>query len=98
MKSDEVPNSSINTCYTGLGSPPIRLKTRRRNAMPPLVIDGLELARRLDRPYGEVMKWAREGAIPSIKLSSGRRVFHFEQVIKALLKDRREEPAPAGAK
>jgi excisionase family DNA binding protein len=51
--------------------------------MPPILLDGRELAHRLDVTYHAVMGWARRGQIPSIKTGRGV-VFNLDQVVKAI--------------
>lgn len=61
--------------------------------MPPELMDGRTLARRLNRRYSDVLVWARRGFIPSIKTSSGAVVFDLDQVVKALMRDKAEASA-----
>ncbi len=53
--------------------------------MPPVYMNGRQLADRLDRPYEHVMDWSRLGLIPSIKLSNGRVVFDLDRVVQTLM-------------
>ena len=51
--------------------------------MPPIWLDGRELADRIEERYETVMDWARTGRIPSIH--TGRRVmFNLDRVLDAL--------------
>jgi hypothetical protein len=60
--------------------------------MPPVLLNGQELARRLDHAYPTVMGWYRDGLIPGIK--TGRCVvFNLDLVVRAL---RANVPATAG--
>jgi len=67
--------------------------------MPPTLLDTRELAEVLGEDYGDVLTWAKTGAIPSITVGK-RRVFNLKAVVDAL-KPRRprfgyasEEPRP----
>jgi excisionase family DNA binding protein len=57
--------------------------------MPPVLLNGRELAERLDTTYATVMGWARRGEIPSIRTGRGPVVFNLDQVVKTL---REREP------
>lgn len=55
----------------------------------PTILTGRELADRLSARYEDVMGWARDGLIPSIR--SGRRVlFDMDRVLDALHEMSRE--------
>lgn len=47
------------------------------------LIDGKEVARRLDHHYYTILKWAASGKIPSIRLGP-RLKFDFPRVLAAL--------------
>jgi excisionase family DNA binding protein len=61
--------------------------------MPPILLDGRELADRLGVSYAEVMSWHRRGWIPSVKTGSGRVLFNLDRVVEAL-RDRQRKAVP----
>jgi excisionase family DNA binding protein len=59
--------------------------------MPPILLDGRELAERLGVSHGEVMAWHRRGWIPSLKLGNGRVLFNLDRVTESLRERQRKE-------
>lgn len=64
--------------------------------MPPVLLDARQLADKLDATYEDVLRWARQGLIPSIK-TGGKRYFNLNQVAKRLNGHAKTEHAYAGA-
>jgi len=62
--------------------------------MPPTLLTPLELSWALDIEYAEVLKLAKTGAIPAIRVGS-RNVFNLASVVKTL---RRPVPEPVEAR
>lgn len=58
--------------------------------MPPKLLNALELSLAIGESYTDVMRWARQGAIPGFKLG-GQWFFNLRQVVKALATDRYAE-------
>jgi predicted site-specific integrase-resolvase len=63
--------------------------------MPPVLLNGKELAEQLGVTHAEVMRWHRAEVIPGLKLSDGRTLFVLDKVVAAL-RARQRLPEPAG--
>src|SRR5689334_22175725 len=69
--------------------------TRRFATMPPVLLTGRELAQTLGRRYEDVLAWAREGLIPSIRTGRGQVYFDLDRTVRAIRdRSRREAPEP----
>jgi excisionase family DNA binding protein len=58
--------------------------------MPPIFVDALDLAERLDVSYDTVLTWVRRGKIPHVRDGRGRLMFNLDSVIESLRLDGRD--------
>ena len=64
--------------------------------MPPIFVDGRDLAARLDVRYDTVLTWARRGKIPNVRDGRGRMLFNLDSVLEALRQRSQEASRPEG--
>jgi predicted site-specific integrase-resolvase len=64
--------------------------------MKPRLLNGWELAEYLGYPQDVIMRWHRQGVIPSVK-ASGRVYFNVDRVVEAIRRNSKLDLEPAGS-